>query len=370
MLIAVGRLTAARKLLFAIAANAIVLSRLTLNLRHWPRLDLGVTCPSVQLIRGGLRSRPDTVRSQSGCPTGRPLMCLLNRLRGRLWRSVYAASVSPASGGPAATGSHPGSSESQKRIRASQRPPFGAAFAFCGASGVMGEKLAPTPRSCPRRRISNLNVHSESVRGAHEARLSSCRVLSHDAAGFVCRRARRAASPRLGRAGADPGDSACRRDFPGAVSQSGEPGRRDDIARAARIDPGESTCRDDCFSAVVQSGESAGADSRPREPVHATCRRRRRRRELIRRPALPPSARRPPPRRSRPGRGAAEAEESRAASAAARDRAQRRSPTRRFSPTPSSPPPRRPSAIRRSWTPAAGRPTSPRSAPERRARRS
>ena len=131
------------------------------------------------------------------------------------------------------------------------------------------KRLAPMPRSWLRRRIGNLNVHSESVRGAHEARLTSCRVLSHDAASFVCRRARRAASSRFGRAGADRGDSACRRDFPGAVSQSGEPGRRGDIARAARIDPRESTCRDGCFSAAVHFGESAGADFGPREPVHA-----------------------------------------------------------------------------------------------------
>ena len=43
----------------------------------------------------------------------------------------------------------------------------------------MGEKLAPMPRYCLRRQIGNLNVHSESVRGAHEARLScvgSCRM--------------------------------------------------------------------------------------------------------------------------------------------------------------------------------------------------
>ena len=177
----------------------------------------------------------------------------------------------------------------------------------------MGEKARRQCRDiAPRRRISNLNVHSESVRGAHEARLSSCRVLSHDAAGFVCRRARRAASSRFGRAGADPGDSACRRDLPGAVSQSGEPVRR--------YDPGE----------IVSLPRRSHQRRRPLRRI------RRRRLEGLVSPFMPQAA--TPPAadrfgaqrfpvdgcaRSRPGRGAAEAEESRAA---ARDRAQRRSP--------------------------------------------
>ena len=117
-------------------------------------------------------------------------------------------------------------------------------------------------------------MHSESVWRAREARLTSCRVLSHDAAGFVCRRARSAASSRVGRAGADLSDSACRRDFPGAVGQSGEPGRR---PGDAGIDPGQSVCSDPRESAgrnghvndPVHSGEPAGIESRPREPVHA-----------------------------------------------------------------------------------------------------
>jgi hypothetical protein len=117
-------------------------------------------------------------------------------------------------------------------------------------------------------------VHSESVWGAHDAGLASCRVLSHDAAGFVCRRADRAASSRVGRAGADRSDSARHRDFPGAVGQSGEPGRR---PGDAGIDPGQSVCSDPRESAgrnghvndAVHSGEPAGIESRPREPVHA-----------------------------------------------------------------------------------------------------
>jgi hypothetical protein len=144
-----------------------------------------------------------------------------------------------------------------------------------------------------------------------------CWVLSHDAAGFVCGSADRPASPGLRRAGADPSDSACRHDFPGAVGQSGEPARRPDVSRAARIDPGESARRNGHFSAAVQSGDSINADSRACKSFHA--------------PGGDASdggngfgARRCSIRgcaHSRPGRGGAEAEESRSPSAAARDRA-------------------------------------------------
>jgi hypothetical protein len=106
---------------------------------YWPRLDLGVTCPSVQPIRVGLRSPPVMARSQSGCPTGRPLMRLLSRRRGRLWRYVCAVSASPASGGPAITGFHPASSESRGAPTPVQRPPSGGLCIF-GSCGVMGEK--------------------------------------------------------------------------------------------------------------------------------------------------------------------------------------------------------------------------------------
>ena len=95
-----------------------------------------------------------------------------------------------------------------------------------------------------------------------------------------------------------------------------------------------------------------------------SCPRRRRRRQRGRiprlalpRPGLRPFPLRPSLRRSR---------------RRSRRRARPRSatiPAQPFSPTPSSPPPRRPSAIRRSWTRAAGQPTSLRSAPERRVRR-
>ena len=112
-------------------------------------------------------------------------------------------------------------------------------------------------------------MHSESVWRAREARLTSCRVLSHDAAGFVCRCACRAASFRFGRAGADSGDTACRGDLPGAPSRSGKPASRGAISRAARIHPRKSACRDDRFNAAIRSDEPAAAGSRPREPVHA-----------------------------------------------------------------------------------------------------
>jgi hypothetical protein len=240
-----------------------------LTLRHWPRLDLGVTCPSVQVIRDGLRSRPAMVLSQSGCPTGRLIMRLLN-LRGRLWRSVYAALGLPAFGGLGAIGSHPASSESQKRILALPKAAPRGGLCFCDASVVMGEKLAPMPRYCPRRQIGNLNVDSESVWGVHEARLASCRVLTHDAAGFVCRRARRAASSRFGRAGADRCDSACRE-----FRRFGKPGHDPSDAACAdpgesvRADPGESACGDGNVNSAVHSDEPISADSRAREPVHA-----------------------------------------------------------------------------------------------------
>ena len=134
-----------------------------LSYPHWPRLDLGVTCPSVQPIRVGLRSRRVMVRSQSGCPTGRPLMRLLSRRRGRLWRYAYAVSASPASGGPATTGFHPASSESKSAPALVERPPSGGLCIF-GSSGVMGERG-------PQRQIANLNVHSESF-GARMRRVS------------------------------------------------------------------------------------------------------------------------------------------------------------------------------------------------------
>ena len=73
-------------------------------------------------------------------------MRLLKRLRGRFWRSVYAALGSPASGGPAAIGSHPASSESQKRIHALPKAVPRGGLCFCDASVVMGEKLAPMLR--------------------------------------------------------------------------------------------------------------------------------------------------------------------------------------------------------------------------------
>src|SRR3984957_17557282 len=102
-----------------------------LTLRYWPRLDLGVTCP-VQPTHVVLRSRQVMVRSRSGCPTGRPIMRLLNRLRGRLWRFVCAVLASPASGAAATTGYHPESSESLARFGVREGPPLGAAFAFPG----------------------------------------------------------------------------------------------------------------------------------------------------------------------------------------------------------------------------------------------
>src|ERR1700722_15480032 len=104
-------------------------SRLTL--RYWPRLDLGVTCP-LQPTHVVLRSRQVMVRSRSGCPTGRPIMRLLNRLRGRLWRFVCAVLASPASGAAAITDCLPALSESLERLGVREGPPLGAAFAFLG----------------------------------------------------------------------------------------------------------------------------------------------------------------------------------------------------------------------------------------------
>jgi hypothetical protein len=96
------------------------------------------------------------------------------------------------------------------------------------------------------------------------------RVLLHDAASLDSGGARGAASARFGRPGADAGESACRRGLPGAISHTGESGRRDDVSDAACIDPGESARRNDWFSAAAfQFRRAAGVDSRPRKPVHA-----------------------------------------------------------------------------------------------------
>ena len=158
---------------------------------------------------------------------------------------------------------------------------------------------------------------------------------------------------------------------PAPSATPASPRRRDDVSRAARIDPGKSD-----RSAHEPARSDATSDRRPRRQAAPTRglvspfmpqARRRRRRGLIRRPTLPRPRLRPFPR-ARPRR-----RQSRRKSRRLRRRARPRSATilaQPFSPTPSSPPPRRPSAIRRSWTRAAGRPTSPRSAPERRARRS
>jgi hypothetical protein len=112
-------------------------------------------------------------------------------------------------------------------------------------------------------------VHSESVRDPHEARLTSCRVLSHDAAGLVCWGAGRVASHRLRRAGADSGKRPRRCDHPGAGVYAGKPARRSGVSDAASIGSGESTRRDDEFIANGQSNESAGVEWRPGESVHA-----------------------------------------------------------------------------------------------------
>ncbi len=187
-----------------------------------------------------------------------------------------------------------------------------------------------------------------------------CWVLSHDAAGFVCGGAGRPAYPRLRRAGADPGESACRRGLPCAITHTGGRARRDDVSDAACIDPGKSARRNDGFSAALQSRDPDGINSRPRKPVHA--------------PGVADAdgrdrfgAQRFPVHgcaHSRPSRGAPSQRK-------LRRRARPRSATilaQRFSPTPSSPPPRRRNAIQRLWTRAAGQPTSRRSAPERRGR--
>ena len=147
-------------------------------------------------------------------------------------------------------------------------------------------------------------------------RAPSCRVLSHDAAGFVCGGTGRPAYHRLRRAGADPGESACRRGLPRAISHTGEPARRDDVSDAACIDPGESACRNDCFSAAVRSRRAARVDSRPRKSFHAPGSDAADRWDRFGAQRFPVDrcARSP-----RPGRGAAEAEKDRSASAAARD---------------------------------------------------
>ena len=87
-----------------------------------------------------------------------------------------------------------------------------------------------------------------------------------------CGGARRAASPCLGRAGADAGNSARRDDLFGAAGQSG----------------GSPGC-DPLFHPVSQSGQPARIHSGPRKPVHAHAGRANGR-GRIRRPAL-----RPPP---------------------------------------------------------------------------
>jgi hypothetical protein len=155
--------------------------------------------------------------------------------------------------------------------------PSGRPLHFYGKRRNGRKSLAPMLRTCPRRQIGNLNVHSESVRGAPEARLASCRVLSHDAAGFVCRRACRAASSGFWRAGADRCDAPRRRDLPGAVSQFGEPRRIPRLCRAACADPGkpgrpstnESASRDGHINAAGQSSDPISPNSRARKSFHA-----------------------------------------------------------------------------------------------------
>ena len=302
------------------------------------------------------------MRSRSGCPTGRPIMRLLNCLRGRLWRFVCAVLASPASGAAATTGCHPESSESQNASAFVKGRPSGRPLHFW-PSGVMGEKSALASGTSAWRQISNLNVHSESVWGAHEARPScvgSCRMTLRVLFASV----RGAASPRFGRAGADPGEYACRDDLPRAVSRSGEPARLPDLPRAACPNPCESP-----------SAATVRADAQPDESTAPT--------QGLVSPFMPQAA--TPPTAgadSAPGASPSAAAPVPSAQAAAppkpkkvappappRETALSDDPAQRFSPTLSSPPPRRPSAIRRSSTPAAGRPTSPRSAPARRARR-
>ena len=213
---------------------------------HWPRLDLGVTCPSVQPIRVGLRSRPVMARSQSGCPTGRPLMRLLSRRRGRLWRYAYAVSASPASGGPATTGFHPASSEKPERPCACGKAAFGRPLHFRLKRRNGRKKRAPRRQPNFGDKLVTL-MEYEAVwnmkrSGPHTERVLVVSGPLHDAAGLDGGGARSAASPRLGGAGADPGESAGHGDF----------SRADDFSRAGG-----------------QSDERAGLDPRPREPVHA-----------------------------------------------------------------------------------------------------
>src|SRR3984957_298129 len=146
-----------------------------LSYPHWPRLDLGVTCPSVQPTRVALRSRPVMARSQSGCPTGRPLMRLVSRRRGRLWRYAYAVSASPASGGPATTGFHPASSEKPERPCARGKAAFGRPLHFRLKQRNGRKKRAPRRQPNFGDKLVTL-MEYEAVRAAHRAR--PCRVRS------------------------------------------------------------------------------------------------------------------------------------------------------------------------------------------------
>ena len=209
--------------------------------RYWPRLDLGVTCPSAQPIRVGLRSPPVMARSQSGCPTGRPLMRLLSRRRGRLWRYVCAVSASPASGGPATTGFHPASSESRSAPCARGKAAFGRPLHFRLKRRNGRKKRAPRRQPNFGDKLVTL-MEYEAVRAAHRAR--PCRVGSFCMMLRVWMVGALAALPLL---------------VSGALAQTpASSAGHDDSSRA-----------DDFSRADGQSDERAGLDPRPCEPVHA-----------------------------------------------------------------------------------------------------
>ena len=256
-------------------------------------------------------------------------MRLLKRLRGRLWRSVYAALGSPASGGPAAIGSHPASSESQKRIHALPKAAPRGGLCFCDASVVMGEKLAPMLRyfACGDKLVTLMCIVNQF--GARMKRVSpvgSCRMtLRVLFAGALAALpllvtgalAQTAATPPAATTSAAPSAN------PASPRRRPDLRRRADPGKSVCADPGEPAGRDGHLNAADHSGKSPGIG--PPEPVHASGG-----------DAAGGGSRFGAQRfpvdgcaRSRPGRrAAAEAEESRAA---ARDRAQRRS-----SPNPSA----------------------------------
>ena len=228
----------------------------------------------------------------------------------------------------------------------------------------MGEKIAPMPPYCRGDELVTLMCIVNRFRGAHEARLfcvGSCRMtLRVLFAGALV------ALPLLvsGALAQTPASPPAATTSPAPSANPASPAATPSPAPPAPIpanQPAATTTSAPASNPANPPAPNQGLVS----PFMPEARRADdgRGRFGARRFSVDGCARLPPrPRRRR----------SRRRSRRLRRRARPRSATilgQPFSPTPSSPPPRRPSAIRRSSTQAAGRPTSPRSVPERRARR-